>query len=97
VIKSFRDRRTAAIFLGAVAKGLHPALARRARTKLILIDRARDLADLRVPPGNRLERLRVIGKSSTRFASTTSGASASPGRMAARSTWNFAIIIEVHP
>jgi proteic killer suppression protein len=57
VIKSFRDRRTAAIFLGAVAKGLHPALARRARTKLILIDRARDLADLRVPPGNRLEAL----------------------------------------
>ena len=35
-----------------------PALARRARRKLLLIDAAAEIAFLRVPPGNRLEKLR---------------------------------------
>ena len=35
-----------------------PALARRARRKLLLIDAAAELAFLRVPPGNRLEKLK---------------------------------------
>jgi proteic killer suppression protein len=57
VIKSFRNRATAAIFQGLVPRSLHPALAKRALVKMIMIERARDLADLRVPPGNRLEAL----------------------------------------
>ncbi len=35
-----------------------PALARRARRKLLLIDAAAELAFLRVPPGNKLEKLK---------------------------------------
>ena len=35
-----------------------PAVARRARRKLLLINAAAEIAFLRVPPGNRLERLK---------------------------------------
>ena len=35
-----------------------PNLARRARRKLLMIDAATELAFLRVPPGNRLEKLK---------------------------------------
>jgi proteic killer suppression protein len=57
VIKSFGDKRTAAIFAGYAVRDLPSQIQRRARTKLLLIDAAKDLADLRVPPGNRLEAL----------------------------------------
>jgi proteic killer suppression protein len=57
VIKSFRDKATAAIFVGTVPKGISAEIAKRARAKLIMIDAARELADLRVPPANRLEML----------------------------------------
>jgi len=58
VIKSFGDKRTAAIFAGYAIRDLPPQIQRRARAKLLAIDAAKDLADLRVPPGNRLEALR---------------------------------------
>ena len=35
-----------------------PQIQRRARVKLLAIDAAKQLDDLRVPPGNRLETLR---------------------------------------
>ncbi len=35
-----------------------PYVARRARRKLLLIDAAAEIAFLRVPPGNRLEKLK---------------------------------------
>ena len=35
-----------------------PQVARRARKKLLLVDAAAEIAFLRVPPGNRLEKLR---------------------------------------
>ena len=35
-----------------------PQVARRARRKLLLVDAAAEIAFLRVPPGNRLEKLR---------------------------------------
>jgi toxin HigB-1 len=57
VIKSFRDKRTAAIFAGHVVRGLPPQIQRRARAKLLAIDAAKQLDDLRAPPGNRLEAL----------------------------------------
>ena len=38
--------------------GVPARIQRRARTKLLAIDAARRLDDLRVPPGNRLEALR---------------------------------------
>ena len=58
MIKSFRDKRTAAIFAGYAVRDLPPQIQRRARAKLLAIDAAKQLDDLRVPPGNCLEALR---------------------------------------
>lgn len=57
MIRSFADRLTALIFAGEVPKGVHPDVARAARRKLRQIDESVTLAELRVPPGNRLEAL----------------------------------------
>lgn len=57
VIKSFGDKRTAAIFVGYAVRGLPPQIQQRARVKLLAIDAAKRLDDLRQPPGNRLEAL----------------------------------------
>ena len=58
MIKSFADKRTAAIFAGHAVRGLPVQLQRRARAKLLAIDAAGRLNDLSSPPGNRLETLR---------------------------------------
>lgn len=55
MIRSFGDKRTAAIFAGYAVRDLPLQIQRRARAKLLAIDAARQLNDLRVPPGNRLE------------------------------------------
>jgi proteic killer suppression protein len=57
VIKSFRDRRTAAAFRGFRLKGFPPDLLRRAQKRLRQLHAARTLQDLRLPPSNRLEAL----------------------------------------
>lgn len=57
MIRSFRDRRTAALFEDEVVREFQP-FARRAKLKLTMIDAASRLGDLRVPPANRLEKLR---------------------------------------
>jgi proteic killer suppression protein len=58
VIKTFADRRTKAVFEDVPVKGVGADVRRAARRKLLMLDRAVSLADLRVPPGNRLEVLR---------------------------------------
>jgi proteic killer suppression protein len=58
MIKSFADKRSAAVFVGLLVKGLPPQIQERARAKLLMIDAAAHLDDLRLPPGNRLEALR---------------------------------------
>ena len=58
VIKSFADKRTAAIFAGLCPKGMPADVANAARRKLAMIDKALDLRDLRSPPGNRVEALK---------------------------------------
>jgi proteic killer suppression protein len=58
VIRSFADKRTAALSTGQYGKGISPALAERAKARLLMIDAALNLTDLRNPPGNRLEALR---------------------------------------
>ena len=58
MIKSFADKRTAAIFAGFTVKGLPTQIQKRARAKLLAVDAAAILDDLRVPPGNRLEALK---------------------------------------
>lgn len=57
MIRSFADRATLAIFRGLYVKSVDPALQRKARQKLLMIDAAIRITDLLVPPGNRLERL----------------------------------------
>ncbi len=57
VIKSFADKRTAALFAGYAIKALPNQIQGRARAKLLAVDAAKRLDDLRVPPGNRLETL----------------------------------------
>ncbi len=58
MIRSFTDKRTAALFTGYAIKGVSHQLQRRARAKLQALDAAKRLDDLRVPPGNRLEALK---------------------------------------
>jgi proteic killer suppression protein len=57
VIRSFRDRETEKVFERERSRRLPPDVQRRAHRKLLLVDAAEALDDLRVPPGNRLERL----------------------------------------
>jgi plasmid maintenance system killer protein len=55
IFKPF-DKGTAAIFVGYAVRDLPQQIQRRARAKLLAIDAASLLDDLRVPPGNRLDR-----------------------------------------
>ena len=57
VIRSFRDTQTEKVFLRERSRVLPADLQRRAHRKLLLLDATETLHDLRVPPGNRLERL----------------------------------------
>jgi proteic killer suppression protein len=55
MIRSFRDKASAALFQGLPPKRLPPDLRKRAREKLDLLHNATRLDDLRLPPANRLE------------------------------------------
>lgn len=57
MIQSFRDKETARIFHREGRTKLAPSVRRIALRKLLLLDAAETLDDLRVPPGNRLEKL----------------------------------------
>jgi proteic killer suppression protein len=57
VIRSFRDRRTAALFQGRYLRSIDRRIIARARRKLRMIHAARSLDELSVVPGNRLETL----------------------------------------
>jgi len=57
VIRSFRDRDTRRLFARQPVRKLGPTLQRVALRKLRQLDAAVSLEDLRVPPGNRLEKL----------------------------------------
>jgi toxin HigB-1 len=58
VIRGFRDRDTERVFERRVIRRWSVELQRTALRKLRMLDAAQTLDDLRVPPGNRLERLR---------------------------------------
>ena len=58
MIVGFKCRETERIFGEQVSKKLPRQIQRTALRKLIQIHRAADLADLRVPPNNRLELLK---------------------------------------
>ncbi len=56
MIRGFRDRDTERLFTGETPRRFR-SIEAAARRKLDMLDAARSLADLRVPPGNRLEAL----------------------------------------
>jgi proteic killer suppression protein len=58
MIKGFRDRDAERIWRGEGVRRFAPELQKIARRKLRMLNNARILHDLRVPPGNRLEALR---------------------------------------
>lgn len=57
MIESFRDMDTERVFRRERTRRFSGALARSALRKLILLDAAASIQDLRSPPGNMLERL----------------------------------------
>jgi proteic killer suppression protein len=58
VIRSFRDKQTEAIWLGNAVRRLPTEVQEVARRKLRMLNNAQTLADLRIPPANRLEALK---------------------------------------
>jgi toxin HigB-1 len=58
MIRSFKDKQTERLFLSGLAKGLPGDILERAERKLTSLNAAKIVDDLRVPPSNRLERLR---------------------------------------
>lgn len=57
MIKSFKCKETQKIFHRQFSRKLPQNIQMKARQKLVLLDGATNLNDLRVPPGNRLEEL----------------------------------------
>lgn len=57
MIVSFKSSETKLIFDGFASRYYSPDLQRIALRKLLVLDAATSLNDLRVPPGNRLEKL----------------------------------------
>ena len=58
MIKSFADKETERIYNQLFSKKLPQSIQRVALRKLIMIDNAECLDDLRIPPANRLEALK---------------------------------------
>ena len=58
MISSFRDRETERIWQGEFSRRLPREIQETARRKLRMLNNARTVADLRMPPANRLEALR---------------------------------------
>ncbi|WP_405232533.1 type II toxin-antitoxin system RelE/ParE family toxin [Lentisalinibacter salinarum] len=57
-IKTWATGETRAIFEGKSPPIVPASVVRRAHRKLLILDAAKDLRDLRMSPGNRLEKLR---------------------------------------
>lgn len=58
MIRSFSDSKTARVFNRIRVSKWGKNVQRQALRKLLLLDAAENIEDLRVPPGNRLERLK---------------------------------------
>lgn len=57
MIKSFRCKNTEKLFYRQLSSKFSSEIRRSALRKLLILDGAEHLEDLRVPPGNRLEKL----------------------------------------
>ncbi|HUU36678.1 MAG TPA: type II toxin-antitoxin system RelE/ParE family toxin [Candidatus Desulfaltia sp.] len=57
MIKSFKGKWAQTVFDRQPCRGLSPDVQRAAYRKLVILEAAGALSDLRIPPGNRLEKL----------------------------------------
>ena len=57
MIVSFGDKKTQAIWNGEWVAGLPPEIQETGRRKLRMLNNSQNIADLRIPPSNRLEKL----------------------------------------
>lgn len=57
MIKSFKNKHTQDLFLRKNSGKYPPSILKTSYRKLLLIDAAERLDDLKIPPGNRLEKL----------------------------------------
>lgn len=57
MIRTFRDAETERLWARQRTRRFDPRIERTALRKLVMLDAAESLDDLRVPPGNRLEAL----------------------------------------
>lgn len=69
MLRSFADKETEQVWQRRPSRTLDPVVQRVALRKLAILDAAEALDDLRVPPGNRLEKLRGdrVGQHSIRI------------------------------
>lgn len=58
MIRSFRDKESEKLFRRERSRAVPGSLTKAALRKLLIVDAAENLEDLRVPPGNRLEKLK---------------------------------------
>lgn len=58
VLRSFADKETERVWRRERSRRFDPTTQRAALRKLVILDAAETLDDARVPPGNRLEKLR---------------------------------------
>ncbi|MEX2410827.1 MAG: type II toxin-antitoxin system RelE/ParE family toxin [Candidatus Paceibacterota bacterium] len=58
MIKDFGDKESEKIWIGIRSKKLPNGIQNIARRKLRMLNNAQDLNDLRIPPANRLEKLK---------------------------------------
>jgi toxin HigB-1 len=69
MIRSFSDAETERFYVTGKSKRLPPDILRRAAMRLIQLDSAAQIEDLRLPPSNHLESLqgKLVGKWSIRI------------------------------
>jgi proteic killer suppression protein len=58
MIISFGDKETQKIWLGERVKGFSTEIQETARRKLRMLNNSQDLNDLKIPPSNKLEKLK---------------------------------------
>jgi len=58
MIKSFGDKETEKVWHGSYSKRFLADIQATTRRKLRMINNAQDINDLRIPPGNKLEKLK---------------------------------------
>lgn len=71
MIKSFGSKETKKIFEGKFSKKIPPELQRKLLMKLMYMNSAEDLEDLRIPPSNHLEKM--IGDRNDKYSIRING------------------------